>query len=359
MSNTVVADDAVAKAAAAVSRDHYVDHPRLGRVPQVTAQVAIERDLRRLDIQPGQRVLELGTGTGLTGGLLAELVGAEGHVVSIDIAPDLTQRAATLHDERGVSNLTLLCRDGHRGAPEHGPYDVIVAWCTPTHIPQAWIDQAAPGGLVSTPIYLAEVARAVGHVRATVNTAGDLVDPRLGQAVYVDMGEEINTTLGVPLFYIDAEDRADNGDRAWVSVAWRGRYEGHDPAATLAMLRRPDHHTEPVPLGDTEEQRALAWRDFRSYSAARDAAHPVSSLTYFGTSGTTWESGIGFSSGNNAALLMADGHLRANKPDSPALTKLRDYYESWQDAGRPGLDDLTATLHQTATGWQVRTALQD
>jgi protein-L-isoaspartate(D-aspartate) O-methyltransferase len=160
------------------------------------------------------------------------------------------------------------------------------------------------------------------------------------------------------LFYIDAQHRADNGDLAWVSVAWRHRYEGHDPANTLAMLQHPDH-TEAVPLGDTDEQRALAWRDFRSYCAARDAAHPVSSLTYYGTSGTTWESGIGFSSGNNAAVLTSDGHLRANRSDSPALTKLRDYFDGWQEAGRPGLDNLTATLHRTTSGWQIRTALKN
>lgn len=271
--------------------------------------------------------------------------------------PALTQRAATLHAERGVPNITLITGDGHQGAPGHGPFDVIIAWCTPTCIPQAWVAQAVPGGRISTPVYLAEVARAVGHVTATVTSDGGLDEPQLGQAVYVDMGEEINTSLGVPLYYIDARHRSGNGDLAWASVAWRDRCPGHDPAATLALLQDPGH-AEPVPLGDSDEQRALCWRDFRAYSAARDAAHPFSTLTYYGTSGTTWESGIGFSSGNNAAVLMADGHFRANTAESPALAKLRDYFDGWQAAGRPGLDDLAPTLSQTATGWQVRTALQ-
>ncbi|MBV9012846.1 MAG: methyltransferase domain-containing protein [Pseudonocardiales bacterium] len=138
--------------------------------------------------------MEIGTGTGLTGALLAELVGPDGHVVSIDIDSVLTQRAATLHSERGVTNLALLTRDGHLGAAEHGPYDVILSWATPTHVPQSWIGQAKPWAVISTPVYVAEVARCVGHLRAVVTDEGELDEPRLGKAGYVDMGEEINTS---------------------------------------------------------------------------------------------------------------------------------------------------------------------
>jgi protein-L-isoaspartate(D-aspartate) O-methyltransferase len=77
----------------------------------------------------------------------------------------------------------------------------------------------------------------------------------------------------------------------------------------------------------------------------------------YGTAGAHWESGIGFSSGNNAAVLTADGEFIANRPGSPALAKLHDYFTSWDHAGRPGLEALTPTLHPTETGWAVRTAL--
>src|SRR5690606_7199897 len=120
---------------------------------------------------------------GLTGALLAELVGPHGHVVSIDIDPALTERARVLHAERCVGNLTLLTRDGHLGAAEYGPFDAVVAWCTPTHIPRTWVEQTVPGGVISTPVYLAEVARVVGHIRVTVTDTGSLADPMLGQAV--------------------------------------------------------------------------------------------------------------------------------------------------------------------------------
>lgn len=344
--------DAVERAAAAVPREFYTDHPTWGAVPQATAQWAIERDLRRAAVAEGMSVLEIGTGTGLTGALLAELVGPEGKVTSVDIDSALTERAAKLHAERDVE-ITLVTGDGHAGHPAGGPYDRIIGWATPTRIPAAWAEQTRPGGVISTPVYLAPVARTVGHIRVTVDDGGDLIDPRLGGASYVDMGAEINTTLGVPMFYLDAREQ-DGEDLAWVSVAWRGRYAGHDPSAALAMLRRPAY-TDCLDLGDDEEARALAWRDFRAYCAGRDQEHSPSSLTAYGTAGWEWTSGIGFSSGNNAAMLTADGRIHANREDSPALAKLRDYVRDWREADRPGLEALHPTLHRDDRGWLIRT----
>lgn len=293
-------DDAVARAVAVVPRQHYTDHPELGSVPQVTAQFAIERDLRRAGIHAGMRVLEIGTGTGYTGAVLAELASPGGHVVSVDIDPALIQRAAKLHAERKVWNLTLVMADGHRGAPEHAPFDAILAWATPNPYPQSWIDQANPDAVISTPIFIAPVARTVGHIRVTVTEDGQLASPRLGGAVYVDMGPEVNHNLGVPIFYLDARHDGGNGEVAWISTAWRSQLDGHKPASALGILQNPAH-SEVAPLGDTGEGRALAWRDFRSYCAGREAfGHRPSSLTAYGTAGSTWISGIGFSDGYDA-----------------------------------------------------------
>ncbi|TQM76171.1 protein-L-isoaspartate(D-aspartate) O-methyltransferase [Thermopolyspora flexuosa] len=356
MPETAIIDDAVARAVAAVPREHYTDHPHLGGVPQATAQFAIERDLRRAGVRPGMRVLEIGTGTGYTGALLTELVGDDGHVVSVDIDPALVKRAAKLHAERGVANLTLLVGDGHLGAPDHAPFDAILGWATPTHIPHAWIRQARPGAIISTPIYLAPVARTVGHIRARVTGDGRLTEPQLGGAVYVDMGPKVNTSLGIPMFYLDARHDSPDGRIAWVSVAWRGHHPGHDPVTTLRMLMNPAH-AEPVALGDSDEEQAIAWRDFRAYCAGRDNTHTPSSLTAYGTAGDVWISGIGFSSGKHAAVLTADGRFLANRSDSPALAKLRDHFRDWQLAGRPGIDALQPRLIPISDGWQVRVTL--
>jgi protein-L-isoaspartate(D-aspartate) O-methyltransferase len=342
-------DDQVARAARAVPRGHYVAHPQLGAVPQATAQAAIERDLRRADVRPGQTVLEVGTGTGLTGALLAELVGPSGRVVSVDIDPALTRRAAGLHAERNVSNIKLVTGDGNQGAPGHGPFDMIIGWATPTLIPQAWLDQASPGGVICTPVYIAETAKSTAHVRAATTASRGLTGITLGDASYVDMGGQVNTDFRVPMFYIDAT--SDRGAKpAWISVAWRDRHLGHDPRRTLAILSEPGHRERRDLADDPGEQRQ-AWLDFRAYCAARDNGI---NLTSHGTAdGST---AIGFSSGNNAAVLTDEGTLIANTVTSPALAKLRDYLHDWGSAGRLAITDLAVMTETKNEGLAVRLA---
>ncbi|MFB6726351.1 protein-L-isoaspartate O-methyltransferase [Kribbella sp. NPDC056345] len=341
--------DLISTAVQAVPRQHYTNHPQLGSVPQSTAQAAIERDLARAAAKPGMRVMEIGTGTGYTGALLAEIVGSDGHVVSIDIDPSLTERAGKLHAERGVSNLTLVTADGHQGSPENGPYDVIIGWATPTRIPAAWVAQCASGARIATPVYIAPVARTVGHITATVAAEGELTDPKLGPAVYVDMGVEINTTLGIPLFFVDATSAGEVP--AWVSVAWRDVTPEHDPANTLTMLRDADY-SQRVVFSDLEKEQAERWRDFRAYCVGHEG-NERSNLTAFGTGAPEWTTAIGFSSGNNAAVLTAEGQLLGNREDSPAVAKLKDVIREWYDSGRPGLDSLEANISDHPDGWTV------
>jgi protein-L-isoaspartate(D-aspartate) O-methyltransferase len=333
----------------AVPRQHYTHHPELGSVPHSTSQAAIERDLARAAVQRGMRVMEIGTGTGYTGALLAEMVGPDGHVVSIDIDPILTDRADKLHAERGVLNITLVTADGHQGAAEHGLYDVIVGWAAPTHIPTAWVAQCAPGGRISTPVYIAPLARTVGHVTVTVNDQAEPVEPKLGPAVYIDMGSAINTNLGIPLFYVDA--RTEDDSPSWVSVAWRDTTPEHDPSDSLVMLQHADF-SQKVSFSDLEPEQASRWRDFRAYCVGREGAK-ASNLTAFGTGEPYWITAIGFSSGNSAAVLTAEGQFLANREDSLAAAKLRDVIQEWYDADMPSLDALEADLSAAAGGWFV------
>lgn len=344
--------DLTTAAVSAVSREHYTDHPELGSPWQSTAQTAIERDLARAGIERGMRVMEVGTGTGYTGALLAEMVGPEGHVVSIDIDPELTARAAKLHAERGVTNLTLVTRNGYEGAAEHGPYDLVIGWVTPTHIPSAWLAQTRPGGRISTPIYIAPIARTVGHVVTVVNDQGQPANPILGHAVYIDMGPEMNTNPGMPMFYLDAH--TDNG--AWISVGWRDSAPDTDPNATLTLLQHPSFVQKVVFADDEREQQAL-WREFRSYCVGRDAG-PSTNITAYSAGAPDWISAIGFTSGRNAAAITEDGQLIANGEDSPAAIKLREFIKDWYDAGKPGLESLHGVLTQRPDGWTVTAVLR-
>lgn len=102
--------------------------------------------LTALDLQPGHRVLEIGTGTGYNAGLLSALQG-DTSVTTIDIDPELTT-AAEAALARAGHHPTVLCGDGADGAPDHAPYDRIIATCGVDRVPTSWREQLAPGGAI-------------------------------------------------------------------------------------------------------------------------------------------------------------------------------------------------------------------
>lgn len=110
------------------------------RVPiSSSSQPAImARMLEQLDVRPGHRVLEIGTGSGYNAALLAQLVGETGAVVSVDIDVDLVEDARARLAECGVSQVTVGCGDGGLGWTEHAPYDRIIATVGAWDIPPAW-----------------------------------------------------------------------------------------------------------------------------------------------------------------------------------------------------------------------------
>src|SRR4051812_39299761 len=106
----------------------------------------IQRELHSLDVPAGARVLEIGTGSGYSSALLAELVGPDGTVVSVDVDEHLVGWANLLHHQRGLTTVRCHHADGLAGYPREAPFDRIVAWCTPPRLPMSWIDQLIPGG---------------------------------------------------------------------------------------------------------------------------------------------------------------------------------------------------------------------
>ncbi|HEY8371171.1 MAG TPA: methyltransferase domain-containing protein [Pseudonocardiaceae bacterium] len=104
------------------------------------------RMLEALDLQDGQRVLEIGTGTGYNAGLLCHRLGDE-RVYSVDVEPDLVQAARDRLALLGY-HPTLAACDGAGGLPEYAPYDRIIATCSVPGVPWAWARQLVDGGLL-------------------------------------------------------------------------------------------------------------------------------------------------------------------------------------------------------------------
>ena len=109
--------------------------------------VALMSDL--IKPKAGDRVLELGTGSGYQAAILAELTG---QVYSIEIIEELGKQAAGRLSRLGYDNVTLRIGDGYYGWKEHAPFDAIVVTAAASHVPPPLVAQLKPGGLMIIPV---------------------------------------------------------------------------------------------------------------------------------------------------------------------------------------------------------------
>jgi methyltransferase of ATP-grasp peptide maturase system len=118
--------------------------------------------LEALGVADGQRVLEIGTGTGYNAALLCHRLGAA-NVTSIDIDPVLVEAARERLLTLGHAPM-LAAGDGSAGVPEAAPYDAIISTAAVGHIPSAWINQLRPNGVIVTDLR-GELAGAMVRLR--------------------------------------------------------------------------------------------------------------------------------------------------------------------------------------------------
>lgn len=102
-----------------------------------------------LALEPGDKVLEVGTGSGYQAAVLAEIVD---HVVSVEIVRPLATATARALAGLGYRNLTLLHGDGYFGWTEAGPYDAIIVTAAAGHVPPPLVAQLTPGGRMVIPV---------------------------------------------------------------------------------------------------------------------------------------------------------------------------------------------------------------
>ncbi|MDI5973998.1 methyltransferase domain-containing protein [Streptomyces sp. SL13] len=102
-----------------------------------------------LDPRPGDRVLEIGTGTGWNAALLARRLGPD-HVTTIELDRTVADKAAARLTAAG-SPPRVVVGDGAHGCPDTAPHDGVLATCSVTSIPPAWLEQTRPGGRIVAP----------------------------------------------------------------------------------------------------------------------------------------------------------------------------------------------------------------
>jgi protein-L-isoaspartate(D-aspartate) O-methyltransferase len=137
----------------------YADMPLPSGFDKTISQpfiVAVMTDL--LDLQPGDTVLELGTGLGYQSAILSELAH---QVYSIEMIEELAQQARVRLARQGHVNVQLRVGNGCRGWPEHAPFDKIIVTAAPELIPPALIYQLKPGGRMVIPAGLPDAQQLI------------------------------------------------------------------------------------------------------------------------------------------------------------------------------------------------------
>mgnify|MGYP006298929713 FL=1 len=102
-----------------------------------------------LELEPGDKVLEVGTGSGYQAAVLAEVVG---QVYTIEIIEALAESARERLQGLGYENVTVRAGDGYFGWPEEAPFDAIIVTAAPGHVPTPLVEQLEPGGRMIIPV---------------------------------------------------------------------------------------------------------------------------------------------------------------------------------------------------------------
>jgi protein-L-isoaspartate(D-aspartate) O-methyltransferase len=122
--------------------------------------------LEQLGLAPGQRILEIGAGTGYNAALLAHVVGETGAVVTIEIDEELAGGARERLNAAGYSSVVVASGDGAAGWPAGSPYDRIIVTASARDLAPAWAGQLADGGLLLVPLSLRGVHQSVAFQQA-------------------------------------------------------------------------------------------------------------------------------------------------------------------------------------------------
>ncbi|MFF3640439.1 methyltransferase, FxLD system [Streptomyces sp. NPDC002564] len=289
--------------------------------------------LEQLEPQPGERILELGAGTGYNAALLAHLVGKEGHVTTIDVDDDLVDGARAHLAAAGVDNVTVVLGDGALGHAEGGPYDRIIATVGAHGIPHAWLEQLAPGGRLLVPQRLrGSVNRSIAYERRDDE--------------FISVSSEMNTFM--PLRRGVADD-----DRPLIPVTATG---------TVHLQTNTDQVVDAAALADVLDQPSVQEWTGVLYRGMESPEWMELWLTLALPSGLNWMS---FDRAKTAGTLLTDDPYPSSTAvfDKSALTYLarRLSDQKTSEGGKlwefgvighgPGGDELAARVAEAMKEW--------
>ncbi|MDB5069319.1 MAG: fxlM [Candidatus Eremiobacteraeota bacterium] len=315
-----------------------------------SSQPAIMAEMiEMLELRGGERVLEIGAGTGYNAALLAELVGPPGSVVTIDVDDELVRAARRHLDDAGYPQVRTLCADGVHGDASAAPFDRIIATVGVEAIPAAWIAQLREGGRLVAPLTI----RCQQKVIAFARTERGLESDAIVDAGFIMLRGGATQAESVAL----ALDEP--GTTLRVQSAHAATVDVH--ALTRALHARP-RDAAPVRRIMIDE----VWGGFALWLGLHDpgfcrltvqgpaaADGPVPNLA--GGNGTQYgvASTLGVAGDGELAVFAPRGVLdvvvRCFGDDRGALARVQRAIAGWDDAGRPGNGSLRVTVDPAGT----------
>lgn len=133
-----------------VQQEAYADYPLpIGHGQTISQPYIVAKMTELLQVKEGDKILEVGTGSGYQAAILAEM-GAQ--VYTIEIIPDLAKKAEKNLQQLGYDKVHVLVGDGYKGYPPEAPYDGVIVTAAPPRIPEPLIEQLKTGGRMVVPV---------------------------------------------------------------------------------------------------------------------------------------------------------------------------------------------------------------
>ena len=303
--------------------------------------------LEMLDVKHGQRILEIGAGTGYNAALLAHIVGATGAVTSIDYDEDIVADARQHLEESGYGRVLVVRDDGANGYAARAPYDRIILSVGAEDIAPAWVRQLISEGILLLPLTLRCAPRVIAF-------RSD------GEALH-----SISITMGgfMPLRGADAPP--EHYHTLLDSKAWSIWQDGAVSLDMGALAQTLDAHTRDFATG-VHTYSISHWMGWAMWLELHDAAF---GLAYYRQGGRKLSvvQTAGLLEGTDAALVVPSGKAKVqpNKPfelmvrcfgDSDLLAaRLTAHLQGWKAAGSPMMtDELRVDAHPLGRMFKLR-----
>jgi protein-L-isoaspartate(D-aspartate) O-methyltransferase len=186
-----ISDERVLEAMGAVPREHFVPESvrrsayndsalPIGHEQTISQPWVVAAICQALNLDGGENVLEIGTGSGYSAAVLARLAD---HVVSIERVPKLAETARQRLDELGIQNVEVIVGDGSRGHPEGAPYNAIAVHAATPEAPHSMLAELAPDGRLVVPIATGSADLLTAFIREN----GELRQETIGPCRFVPL----------------------------------------------------------------------------------------------------------------------------------------------------------------------------